>query len=223
MSAGEAREPTTDIAPSPQANPGETSPATSAVTSSPREMRRLRRPLWRRILRGLEHALAAVGLLGIVYHFAFNFSQIHSNSMSPTLQGSGRSNGDQVLTEKITYRFRQPKRWELIAFWSDEFGLVMKRVVGLPGEKVQVTKRGQLVIDGVLQEPPQGVPVVRYLAIANVYEDRVYQCGKGYYVLGDDTHDSEDSRYNGEILPEVIVGRPWMIVAPAGRRGFVNP
>jgi signal peptidase I len=213
-------EQTTETAPSPEAAAAPQAP--SAAVNTPREIIR-RRPLWRKILRGIEHALALIGFLSLVYHGGFNLSQVQSPSMSPTLEGTSRVNGDHVLTEKITYRFRRPKRWEVIAFHTDELGQVMKRVVGLPGEKVQVTRNGSLLINGLPQEPPPGVPKVRYLAIANVYYDRVYQCGRGYYVLGDDTQDSEDSRYIGEILPEDIIGRPWIIWAPASRRGFVNP
>jgi type IV secretory pathway protease TraF len=52
---------------------------------------------------------------------------------------------------------------------------------------------------------------------------RSAECGRGYYVLGDYTKDSNDSRYEGPVSPERIIGRPWLRVWPPGRMGFVNP
>jgi hypothetical protein len=48
-------------------------------------------------------------------------------------------------------------------------------------------------------------------------------CGAGYYVLGDCSADSDDSRYNAPVRPDQLIGRAWLILAPGGRRGFVNP
>ncbi len=99
----------------------------------------------------------------------------------------------------------------------------MKRVVGLPGEQLQVLRDGQLVIDGREVNPPAELSFLRYLPVANIFGDKVFDCQDGYYVLGDEAMDSDDSRYNGTVSLEEIIGRTWLIMGPADRRGFVNP
>lgn len=61
----------------------------------------------------------------------------------------------------------------------------------------------------------------REAAPTNV-EDRVVDCGEGYFGLGDDSMDSDDSRIEGPIPPNWIVGRAWLIVQPWARFGLVN-
>src|SRR5256885_11163661 len=94
----------------------------------------------RRILRSLERALALVGAAALVYHTLFHISIVISNSMAPTLRGNANE-GDYVLTEKITYRLRSPRRWEVIMFPEPELQVqVMKRVVAMPGETVTLNQ-----------------------------------------------------------------------------------
>ena len=99
----------------------------------------------RRILRSLERALAIVGAVAVVYHTMFHISVVVSESMAPTLRGNSQT-GDYVLTDKITYRLRSPRRWEVIMFPEPDLQVqVMKRVVGLPGETVRLNQTTQTV------------------------------------------------------------------------------
>jgi signal peptidase I len=182
-----------------------------------------RRRWFRWILRKLEHALALIGLGTLVYFGCFDLSRIASGSMKPTLQGESVKTGDLVLSERVSYWFRRPRRWELVAYRCNDGTQVMKRVIGLPGEKVQMRRHGQLVIDGNELAVPEKLSFLKYFPYAKLSEDKAVDCGDGYFVLGDYSFDSDDSRYNGPLSPGNIVARPWMIVAPAGRRGFVNP
>lgn len=180
--------------------------------------------LLRWTFRQLQRCLALFGLTCLIYLIAFQYSCVVSGSMQPTLQGTNLKNGDRVLTEKVSYYFRNPRRWEVVTIRRESDGMdLMKRVVGLPGETLQVLRDGQLVIDGEKIDPPESLRDLRYLPVANIYGDKVVECGDGYYVLGDDSMDSDDSRYNGPISLEEIVGRTWLIIAPSERRGFVNP
>ena len=97
----------------------------------------------------------------------------------------------------------------------------MKRVVGLPGEKLGLTKN-RISIDGDPLERPKKYESLYYYSYGNVVGGRVIDCRDGYYVLGDDSRDSQDSRYDGPIPPERIRGRAWLIVWPPGRIGWVN-
>lgn len=182
--------------------------------------RRWRRTRW--VLRQVERTLAIVGLGTIVYITCFDLSRIMSDSMSPTLQGHDWRNGDLVLTERVSYWFRQPRRWEVITYRDPDGKQIMKRVIGLPGEHIQMLRDGRIVIDGAPLEVPARLAFLHYFPFGNVISDKSVDCKNGYYVLGDFTRDSDDSRFNGPVWPEQLVGRAWLIVGPSGRRGFVH-
>jgi signal peptidase I len=174
-------------------------------------------------LRYLEHMLATIGVLSIIYHVGFDVSVVVSGSMAPTLRGTSRENGEWVLMEKVSYWFRRPRRWEIVTFVDDELGIqVMKRVVGLPGETVSL-KDGRVCIGGEPVPMPESIGDLRYLAMGNVFRGKSVACGDGYYVLGDDTADSQDSRFTGPLKLSSIRGRAWLVVSPLSAARFVNP
>ena len=180
------------------------------------------RRLARRFFRIGEHTFAVIGLLLIIYHFGFDLSRMVSGSMSPTLRAEGPDDGDWVLSEKVSYRLRSPGRWELVEFVSADGEQVMKRVVGLPGETVSL-KEQRVAVDGALAPYPGSLGGVTYWPYGNLQGGRAAECGRGYYVLGDDTKDSQDSRSDGPVPADRIIARPWLRVWPPGRIGFVNP
>lgn len=142
--------------------------------------------------------------------------------MAPTLQGQGVSGGDWVLTEKISYWLRRPRRWEVVRFAQRDGYLVMKRVAGLPGETIGID-HGQVKVAGLTIPPPKGLSHLHYYDYGNVGRDRTVKCDGGYYVLGDDSIDSQDSRYEGVLPAHRVQGRAWLIVWPPRRIGFVSP
>ena len=172
--------------------------------------------------RQIERVLAVIGLMALIYWLAFDYSCILSNSMSPTLLGTSYKDGDRVLTERISYWFRKPRRWEVITIRYPDGRQVMKRVVGLPGEKIQMLREGKILINGSAVEPPAQLDFLSYFPFGNLIAQKTVDCGEGYFVLGDYSRDSDDSRFNGPVPPEEIIGRAWVILGPAGRRGFVN-
>jgi signal peptidase I len=150
-----------------------------------------------------------------------DISVIVSSSMQPTLAGTSADNSDRVITEKVTYCFRAPRRWEVITFTNSTGEKRMKRVVRLPGESVQMLVSNELLIDGRRVEPPPALDV-RYIKYGNLMDGKTVPCGDGYYVLGDDLKDSDDSRFNDPVPASHILGRTWLIVWPYTRFGFVN-
>jgi len=181
--------------------------------------------LWsvlRLLLRWAERGFAVLGVLFLIYHLAFDLSVIASPSMSPTLQGTAFDNGDWVLTERVSYWLREPRRWEVVAFRKQDGLKVMKRVVGLPGEELSMPGRG-LAVNGTLLERPPSLERIQYFAYGNVSHGRSVPCGDGYYMLGDDSRDSEDSRFEGPVQRKQVMGRAWLIVWPPERIGPVNP
>src|SRR5690349_10620599 len=112
------------------------------------EARRSPRPALRRILRAMERTLAVIGLLFLIYHIGFQMTVMTSESMAPTLLGTNYESGDRILVEKVTGWVRSPCRWEIYFFYEPDGTPVMKRVAGLPGEKISI-KDNRVFINGV--------------------------------------------------------------------------
>ena len=179
------------------------------------------RSLARDGMRWMERGLAVFGGLIAIYWITMDVSVVVSPSMSPTLQGTNVDTGDRVITEKLSRWFRTPRRWEVITFINPVGEKRMKRVTGLPGESVQMVVPGELLIDGERIDTPPSLDR-KYLRYGNLMDGKPVPCGDGYYVLGDDLKDSDDSRFNGPVAPDRILGRAWFIVWPFAQFGFVN-
>lgn len=177
---------------------------------------------FRRGARIVERILAITGLYFIVYTTCFELSVISSPSMSPTLQGTSFETGDWVLSERVSLWFRQPRRWEVVQFRDEEGSSVMKRVAGLPGETVTL-KEGEILINDGTVERPSTLKPLKYIPFGNLRNGARVSCEKGFYLLGDYSNDSQDSRFDGPIPTQKIKGRSWCRIWPPSRIGWVNP
>ncbi|MEM8604604.1 MAG: signal peptidase I [Cyanobacteria bacterium P01_H01_bin.121] len=168
-------------------------------------------------LEGLKTVgLSAVLALGI-RTFVAEARYIPSGSMLPTLQIN-----DRLIVDKVSYRFDQPERGDIVVFdptdelrrqdFRDAF---IKRVIGLPGEVVQVWG-GQVFIDGVpLSED--------YLQALPEYEWGPEQVpADQYLVLGDNRNNSYDSHHWGFVPRDKIIGRAAVRFWPPNRVGTVG-
>ncbi len=176
----------------------------------------------RRVFNWIRNALALIGLASLVYIACFDITQVVSDSMAPTLKGDGAPGSDWVLSEKISLRFRTPRRWEVVQFDTQDHLRVAKRVVGLPGETVSLVDK-RPVINGAPLPIPASLGFLQYYAFGNLQGGQQTTCGSGYFVFGDDSRDSQDSRFEGPISADQIRARPWLIVWPPSRIGWVNP
>ncbi len=145
-----------------------------------------------------------------------------SGSMSPTLKGT-QAQGDTVVVSKLAYRFRKPHRGELVAFTDDMGVRAIKRVVGLPGEVVSIGY-GRVYINGKpLTAPALFRRIHYYNHGAFGKPTNKYRVAEGcYFVLGDDSQDSYDSRYWGALRGERIEGRAMAIVWPLPRARMLD-
>jgi signal peptidase I len=199
----------------------EPSAATKPSEATVADVSHDRRSGLRQIFRWFEHLLAAIGLCFVLYQVGFEMVTMTSGSMSPTLRGTSLENGDHVLVEKITRWFRSPRRWEVYFFYDDEGTPMAKRIIGLPGESICL-KENHLFANGKEIRPPAKLQWLKYYAYGNLQNGREVDCGRGYFVLGDDTRDSYDSRYVGPIAPNRFRGRVWLVLWPPSRAGFVR-
>ncbi|CDA15150.1 Signal peptidase I P [uncultured Clostridium sp.] len=149
------------------------------------------------------------------------FGQRVSNagdSMSPVLK-----NGDVVLINRIVYDARKPKRGEIIAFrpnGNENAHYCIKRVVGLPGETVQI-KDGKVYIDGKVQKKNVYTSDLDFAGIA---EKKLTLGETEYFVLGDNSAGSDDSRLAdiGNVKREDIGGKVWFVTNIGKNFGFVK-
>lgn len=155
--------------------------------------------------------LAAVILLSYVI-VAFGLVRISmiGESMSPTL-----ADGNSIIVNKMVYRFSSPKRFDVVVFkqnGSEHSYYNIKRVIGLPGETVQI-KDGEIYIDGDKLEEEYDFDSISNGGLAN---EAITLDSKEYFVLGDNRNASEDSRYAniGLVIKDDIVGKAWIRVNP---------
>ena len=177
--------------------------------------------------------------------------RVPTNTMAPTIQGvtklaNGRTQvGDHIFVDKLSYRLRAPRRGEIVVFRTDRLKLLpksalgkyyVKRIVGLPGERVGIRPPFVYVNNQRITEPrilatiangdrgyggfllPDCFGVVKPLLCA---ETNSVQLGKDeYFVLGDNQIASLDSRYWGAVPRKSIVGRVIAIYWPPERAGI---
>ena len=131
--------------------------------------------------------LAAVAIALFVDNFLIVNAQIPSGSMENTIM-----TGDRVVGNRLSYLTKNPKRYDVIIFKypDDESQLFIKRIIGLPGETVEI-RDGHIYIDGS-SEPLEDVETKEYM----VGNYGPYTVPEGcYFVMGDNRNDSKDSRY----------------------------
>lgn len=141
---------------------------------------------------------------------------VDGQSMEPTLQ-----DGNNLIVDKLSYRFRDPKRYEIIVFpyKYEENTYYIKRIIGLPGETVQV-KNGEVYIDGEILGEDYGAEAMEDAGIAS---EPIELGTDEYFVLGDNRNHSSDSRDPsvGVLRREDLIGRAWIRIYPFDEMGVV--
>lgn len=158
----------------------------------------------------LVEVVVAILLAVLLIVFGFEKTQVNGKSMDPVLK-----DGDVIFVSKIAYIGFKPKRNDVIVYRQDgkehSYNSV-KRVIGLPGEKVQI-KDGKVYIN---DKEYKEINKVDAMVSGGVAEDPI-ELDKGeYFVLGDNRNQSEDSRYSsvGMIKKKEIVGKAWLRLKP---------
>ncbi len=147
-------------------------------------------------------------------------TEVNGASMEPTLHDQ-----DNLFVDKITYRFNDPERFDVIVFpfHYQEETYYIKRIIGLPGETVQIDENGVIYINGEVLAESYGKEVIQSDKIGLAIEP-VTLGENEYFVLGDNRNDSFDSRYAqvGNISRDEIIGRAWLRIWPFEDFGFVK-
>lgn len=149
---------------------------------------------------------------------AFQTVTLQESAMEPTY-----SVGEKFFVNRALYKISSPKRGDVIVFKtsaSDSAALHIRRVIGLPGETVQV-KDGKIYINGKAYEENGAYQDMTDGGLAN--SAITLESGE-YFVLGDNRNNSEDSRFSdiGNISKKYIVGKVWFTVSPKNKIGFIK-
>jgi len=146
-------------------------------------------------------------ILAVVLFFAINAVsarvRVDGFSMVPTLQ-----DGEYVLVNRLAYRSNLPERGDIIVFVSPQVSDLdlIKRVIGLPGDKVTITGGEVRVNNQVLEEP--------YIAAAPIYNGEWNVPEGNLFVLGDNRNDSSDSHAWGLLPIDNVIGKAILIYWP---------
>lgn len=170
-----------------------------------------------RLLRNILICVAAALILSLlVTKFIAHHTTVDGSSMMPTL-----SDGDQLIVQQLSYYFHDPERFDVIVFPISTEDNYIKRVIGLPGETVQIID-GQVYINGnLLTDDRYGSERIQDPGNA---ADTIYLQADEYFVLGDNRNASVDSRFSevGVIKRKDIKAKAWLRFYPFGSFGTVN-
>ena len=144
----------------------------------------------------------------IVYSVGMRTSVV-GDSMEPMLY-----NGQEILMNRVVYRLSSPKRGDVIVFLpngNQNSHFYVKRVVGLPGETIQI-QDGSVYIDGVLLDEDESFDK---MIDAGIAQNELMLATDEFFVLGDNRNSSEDSRSGniGAVKKDDIIGEAWFRLA----------
>jgi signal peptidase I len=169
----------------------------------------------------IETIVIALSIFLVIYLFFLQPHQVNGLSMVPNFQ-----NGSYVLTDKVTYKMRTPQRGEVIVLHAPAAAHCpvgtgcdfIKRVLGLPGETIEVTNNAIYVNGEPLEEPY--IPEEFDTQPGEFTRNRTITLGSDeYFVSGDNRPYSSDSRAWGPITKDAIVGRAFFIYWPLNLAG----
>lgn len=167
------------------------------------------------ILSTSLYLLSVLIVTYLIITFVGQRTEVNGSSMESTLQ-----HGDNLIVDKISYRFSDPKRFDIVVFpfQYEEDTYYIKRIIGLPGEIVQIDTDGVIYINGEVLHESYGLEVIkdpgRAIEPITLGEDE-------YFVMGDNRNNSTDSRTElvGNVKRSELIGKAWVRIYPFNKFG----
>ena len=156
-------------------------------------------------------------LTWVIITFVGQRTRVDGRSMINTLH-----DGDNLIVEKLSYRFSDPKRFDIIVFPpTGKKEYYIKRIIGLPGETVQIDENGNIYINGELLEENYGAETIQNPGRA---AKPITLGDDEYFVMGDNRNNSKDSRSEevGNVKRSQIIGRAWLRIWPLNKFGLLK-
>ena len=128
-----------------------------------------------------------------------------------------------LLLDRMSYHLKKAGRYDIVLFTTSENGNPnIKRIVGLPGERVQI-RDGHILINGKVLEEPEELELSA-VSIGGIAENEITLAENEYFVLGDNRDAGEDSRSEsiGSIPADRLLGRLWFRIGPFERIGRIR-
>ena len=165
------------------------------------------------LIEVLFYIVLVFGVSFLLTTYVGQRTRVNGESMYPTLHDD-----DNLIVDKVSYRFSDPRRYDIIVFpyrYKDMY--FIKRIIGLPGETVQILD-GYVYIDGKKLDEHIKNEKIQNAALAS---DPITLGDDEHFVLGDNRNASEDSRFPdvGNVRRKEIIGRAWVRIWPFERAG----
>ena len=165
------------------------------------------------ILSTSVYLLVVLLVTYLIVNYVGQRTQVVGSSMESTL-----SDGDNLIVDKITYRFQDPERYDIIVFpfKYEKSTYYIKRIIGLPGESVRIDNNGVIYVNGEIMNENYGREVILDPGVA---KNEITLGEDEYFVLGDNRNNSTDSRdpMVGNIHRDDILGRAWLRIWPLSK------
>ena len=194
--------------PVPSSNPGASETQTPALLPTPENA-------WLAWIRSwVRDVSIAIFIASVIILFLYQPVKVEGTSMLPRLSDQTR-----IFINKFVYRLEEIHRGDVVVFRypGDPTKSYIKRVIGLPGDTVEI-HRGEVFVNGEKLQEPYVIPEYRGSQSA-----APWQVGPGnYYVLGDHRNSSNDSRVWGTVPRSYIYGKAELIYWPIGRWGLLD-
>lgn len=160
----------------------------------------------------------AIIVVWVIITFVGQNTNVMGSSMEPTLH-----DGNRLIIDKLSYRFSEINRFDIVIFpyHKDPELNYIKRVIGLPGEKVDIRQGKIYINDELLDSDKYGMEEIRD------YGNQEYPLvvpENQYFVMGDNRNRSSDSRYQdvGTISDDEIIGKAVLRIWPISEFGFIK-
>lgn len=180
--------------------------------------------IWSTIVDIIETIVVAAAIFVVVYLFLLQPHQVKGASMEPNFHDA-----EYILTDKISYRFSEPKRGDVVIFKAptDQNVDFIKRIIALPGEKIEIKNRSIVIYNS---ENPNGFTLSEnYGTIEPISGGSFLKEGKiveipedSYIVLGDNRTHSFDSRQWGPLPKNSIIGKAWIRYWPLQKFSIIR-
>ena len=170
------------------------------------------------IINWVVYFVCLLAVVFVINTFVVQRTMVSGDSMYPYLH-----NKDQLMMDKLSYRFHDPERFDIVVFpvvrdGKEEY--YIKRVIGLPGETVQIID-GYVYINGEKLNENYGAEVMNDAGRA---AEPITLGDDEYFVLGDNRNDSTDSRDPdvGVLKKSDLMGRAWLRIYPFNKFGLLR-
>ena len=156
-----------------------------------------------------------------VLTFVGERTNVKGSSMYATLE-----DGDDLWIDKLSYRLKDPERFDIVVFPHEEGNdsvYYIKRIIGLPGERIRIEEDGTIYINNEPLEEEYGYETIEPYTIGRAKSNLILGEDE-YFVMGDNRNDSLDSRDEtvGNIKREDLVGKTKLRVGPLNKFGLLD-